>query len=308
MSKAKLQYLASKASDAYLDDGESLNDAVTKIAKENKLNPDELSRVCELANLKTFDSAVKKAASNKVQFELADVKQIRKNLNMTDKPRTKTAASNALAMEYNLSPEFLSTFSKQASAIDITPLELREFEANLPFKKARKLNDGIKTKLAMKKLLRKQEAGKIGLKIKIASEHAEAVKMIKTAALRKVANPFTQWPLINKAHPELKEVTDSVFTKAANELVSTWQVNIKDLLSGAKKEAAEALDKDWDSLGKDGTSIVKKLDTISAYHDLYKKVQESHLKTNSSLELTQSPLDTPKTKETINNTNKIKLK
>lgn len=50
MSKAKLQYLASKASDAYLDDGESLNDAVTKIAKENKLNPDELSRVCELAN------------------------------------------------------------------------------------------------------------------------------------------------------------------------------------------------------------------------------------------------------------------
>lgn len=308
MSKAKLQYLASKASDAYLDDGESLNDAVTKIAKENKLNPDELSRVCELANLKTFDSAVKKAASNKVQFELADVKQIRKNLNMTDKPRTKTAASNALAMEYNLSPEFLSTFSKQASAIDITPLELREFEANLPFKKARKLNDAIKTKLAMKKLLRKQEAGKIGLKIKIASEHAEAVKMIKTAALRKVANPFTQWPLINKAHPELKEVTDSVFTKAANELVSTWQVNIKDLLSGAKKEAAEALDKDWDSLGKDGTSIVKKLDTISAYHDLYKKVQESHLKTNSSLELTQSPLDTPKTKETINNTNKIKLK
>lgn len=308
MSKAKLQYLASKASDAYLDDGESLNNAVTKIATENKLNPDELSRVCELANLKTFDSAVKKAASNKVQFELADVKQIRKNLNMTDKPRTKTAASNALAMEYNLSPEFLSTFSKKASAIDITPLQLKEFEANLPFKKARKLNDAINAKLAMKKLLKKQEAGKIGLKIKIASEHAEAVKMIKTAALRKSANPFTQWPLINKAHPELKDVTDSVFTKAANELVSTWQVNIKDLLAGAKKEAAETLDKAWDSLGKDGTSIVKKLDTISAYHDLYKKVQESHLKTNSSLELTQSPLDVPKTKETINNTDKIKLK
>lgn len=306
MSKARLQYLAAKASDAYLDDGEALNTSIAKLAQEHKLNADQLSRVCELANLKTFDSAVKKASSNKVQFDLADITKIRKSINMSDSPKTKIAAENVMTMEYNVAPDFLASFSKEASEIDISALQLREFEANSPFKQARSLNDAIKTKLATKKLLKKQEAGKIGLKIKIASEHAEAVSMIKIAALRKLANPFTQWPLINKTHPELKEVTDSVFTKAANELVSTWQVRIEDLLKGAKKEAMTSLDKDWDSLGEDGDSIVKKLDTISSYQKLYEKVQDSHLKTKGSLELNPSALDTYKVKEVVDNTSKIK--
>ncbi|RLB77762.1 MAG: hypothetical protein DRH24_15665 [Deltaproteobacteria bacterium] len=312
MSKAKLQYLASKASDSHIDENIPLNTSIAKLAKEEKLNPDELARVCELANLKTFDSAVKKAASNSAQFDLADTTQIRKQLGMKDDAKTKTAAKAISTMEYSISPDFLSVFTKeslekQASVIDTSAIEARLAASDEPFLKAKQANALIKTRLAAKAMLKSQAAEKIALQLKIADCHNEAVKQIKIAALRKQSNPFTQWPLINKAHPELKEATDSVFTKAAKALTEQWAINIEDVLATAKKEAAEHFTKEYDTVGQDGTSIVKKLDTISSYQKLYDEVQKSHLKLKGSLELHPSIMDEHKVKEVVNNTSKIDI-
>ena len=307
MSKAKLQYLASKASDSHIDENIPLNNSIAKLAQENKLNPDELSRVCELANLKTFDSAVKKAASNSAQFDLADINQIRKQLGMKDEAKTKTAAKIVSTMEYTIAPDFLGAFEKKAAVIDTSALEAKLAAANKPAQDALLLNESIRVKLATKAMLKKQLAEKIALQLKIADTHNEAVKQIKTAALSKRTNPFTQWPLINKTHPALKEATDSVFTKAAKDLTNSWSINIEDVLASAKKEASETFDRDWDSLGQDGTSIVKKLDTISAFQKLYDNVQKSHLKLKGSLELHPSALSVPKVKKVINNTSKIDI-
>ena len=308
MSKAKLQYLASKASDSHIDDNIPLNSSIAKLAKEQKLNPDELSRVCELANLKTFDSAVKKAASNSAQFDLADIKKIREELGMHDEAKTKTAARIVSTMEYNVSPEFLHVFSKEASAIDTSAIEAKLAAADKPFADAKLTNDIIKTKLAAKAMLKSQAAEKVAIQLKLADTHNEAVKQIKVAALGKQTNPFIQWPLINKAYPNLKEATDSVFTKAAKDLTASWRIDIEDILTTAKKEAAEKFDTDYDSVGQDGTSIVKKLDTISSYQKLYDEVQKSHLKLNGSLELHPSIMDTHEVKSVVDNTSKIKVK
>jgi len=302
MSKAKLHYLASTASDNFLDDGIPLDESITKIAKEHALNSDQLARVCELANLKTFDAKVKQASSNTVSFELADATKVAKKLNLTEAPKAKTAA----AFEYKISPSFLGNLVKEASDVATNKLTKKLAEQDMPYKEAKQLKTAIEEKLAARKKLQQLNGSKIGLQLKLASEHAEAVTMVKHAALDKTVNPFSAWPKINQQRPDLKEVTDSVFTKAAKDLTSTWRVKVEDLLEKAKKEAAKTLPKEHDAIGKDGTSIVHKLDTISAYQELYDKVQDSVLKTKGSTEINPAELDEVNVKKVINNTSKLK--
>lgn len=304
MSKAKLQYLAAKASDAFIDNGVDLTESVTKIAREHNLNPDELARVCELANLKSFDMAVKKAAKNTVKFDLADIHKVRKALNMTEAAKTKTAAAT---LEYSISPEFLKAFEKEAYDINTKEVEERIANAGLKHKLAKQHNEDVMRKLQIKKLTRELEAEKIALEFKLFTEVADAVNMVKTAALRKLSNPFTMLPVIISKHPNLKEAANNVFKRAAEELTTTWSVNIEDMLQKATKEAAQVIKNETDILGKDGTSIVKKLDTISGYMDLYKKIQNGPFKTNDSTELTQAPWNKIIVKETVDNTPKIDI-
>ena len=303
MSKAKLHYLAAKASDAFMDNGTDLTKAVTKIAREHKLNPDEIARVCELANLKAFDMSVKKAAKNTVKFNLANASKVKQALNIVEEAKTKTAST----LEYTVPPDFLKAFDKQACEISTAAIEQRLFDATIKHRLTQKFNEDIQHKLAEKKFARAKEAEKIGLQFKIATAVHAAVDEVKTAALRKLSNPFTLLPLIISAKPHLKEAANTVFKKAAEDLTTTWSINIEDMLHRATKEAAVVIKNDYDTLGKDGTSIVKKLDTISAYMDLYDKVQHSHLKTNDSTELTQAPWNKIIVKETVDNSNKIDI-
>src|SRR5690606_18387695 len=73
----RLEMLAKTAAKRYLEEGANLNDTITKIAKENDLNANQIERVCEMANIETHKGLwAKTAQKEKISFPLADSKVV----------------------------------------------------------------------------------------------------------------------------------------------------------------------------------------------------------------------------------------
>lgn len=73
----RLDLLAKTAARRYLQEGIPLNDSIKKIASENDLNPNQIERVCEIANIATHQGLWSKTAQKEsVAFDLADAKTI----------------------------------------------------------------------------------------------------------------------------------------------------------------------------------------------------------------------------------------
>lgn len=66
-----------EAAKRYFEDKTPMTDTIQKIASANGLNPDEVSRVAEFANLEAYGHLLKNASDNKAfEFPLADVTKI----------------------------------------------------------------------------------------------------------------------------------------------------------------------------------------------------------------------------------------
>lgn len=73
----RLDLLAKTAARRYLHEGEPLNSSIKKLATENDLNPNQIERVCEIANIATHQGLwAKTAQKESVAFDLADAKTI----------------------------------------------------------------------------------------------------------------------------------------------------------------------------------------------------------------------------------------
>lgn len=68
----RLRMLGDKAADKYLLDGVPLNEAVTAIAKEASLNYEQIKRVCEFANNRTFAEKFKQPYDKNISYPLAE--------------------------------------------------------------------------------------------------------------------------------------------------------------------------------------------------------------------------------------------
>ena len=73
----RLDLIAKTAARRYLHEGEPLNGSIKKLAIENDLNPNQIERVCEMANIATHQGLwAKTAQKESVAFDLADAKTI----------------------------------------------------------------------------------------------------------------------------------------------------------------------------------------------------------------------------------------
>ena len=73
----RLELFAKVAAKRYLEEGAGLTDTITKQAKQNDLNPEQVRRVCEMANIETHKGLwAKTAQKNEVSFPLADSKVV----------------------------------------------------------------------------------------------------------------------------------------------------------------------------------------------------------------------------------------
>ena len=75
-SKYELEDFSKMAAKAYLSDGQDLNETITKLSRENDLNPNHIDRVVQNANILVNGSLVKQALDSggdpRIKFDRAD--------------------------------------------------------------------------------------------------------------------------------------------------------------------------------------------------------------------------------------------
>lgn len=86
ISELEMKMIAKEASSNYLNDGASLNDQIVKLAKERDLNPHQVARICEQANLNTYHTLWDKTGSGDFVFDLADQEKIADALSASVSP------------------------------------------------------------------------------------------------------------------------------------------------------------------------------------------------------------------------------
>tara|TARA_Y100000310_G_C20642202_1_gene794615 strand:- start:128 stop:919 length:792 start_codon:yes stop_codon:yes gene_type:complete len=75
MDRADYENIAKEATEQFLSSGESLEDSIVKIAQRDRLNPEQIKRVVELANTGAFLELFKKTSGyddRMVEFAVAD--------------------------------------------------------------------------------------------------------------------------------------------------------------------------------------------------------------------------------------------
>lgn len=80
-SELELTTMGKEASAEYVYNNVPLNDTILKMTKEAKLNPHQVARVCEAANIDTYNTLWDRTKSAEFVFELADQEKIAEAMN-----------------------------------------------------------------------------------------------------------------------------------------------------------------------------------------------------------------------------------
>ena len=118
--------LAEEASNELFSNGVALNDSVVKIAQRERLNPEEVKRLVEKANLCATLTMLKAASDKKAEIFLADPTEVLSATHFskdTDKKIEKTAStfsipnlrSQRMLKDINLMPQYTKTASSLES-------------------------------------------------------------------------------------------------------------------------------------------------------------------------------------------------
>lgn len=82
-SELELTTMGKEASAEYVYNNVPLNDTILRMTKEAKLNPHQVARVCEAANIDTYNTLWDRTKSAEFVFDLADQEKIAEALNDT---------------------------------------------------------------------------------------------------------------------------------------------------------------------------------------------------------------------------------
>jgi len=126
MNENFFKELGKTAAQKLISDNVSLNESITKQAQQHKLNPNQIARVCEAANLHTYTNKMASSATRLNEFPLADKADILSKLAMTEDPKpVKHAADKAI-----------SYFVKSASVNDTSSVFAPEYDVDGSFLKS----------------------------------------------------------------------------------------------------------------------------------------------------------------------------
>ena len=113
IDKNKLLSISMEASSAYLGKKASLNDTIIKAAMDNKLTSEEVQRVVEFANTKTYLDLVKTSENRYVNFDVADTQEILKkaHIEIKEEPKVIPIGNHS---DYNKPPVKTASIEKVA--------------------------------------------------------------------------------------------------------------------------------------------------------------------------------------------------
>lgn len=79
LTPINISTVAIRVADEFVDNKTPLNDSITKAASAYDLNEEQIKRICEIANISTFNKLFDKTAEKTFEFPLADAEIVIKN-------------------------------------------------------------------------------------------------------------------------------------------------------------------------------------------------------------------------------------
>jgi len=284
MNEQFFKKLGKTAADAFAK-GESLNNAITKIAQEHALNANQIARVCEAANLNVYTTKMASASTRRDEFDLADHSEILNSLKIEPEAKPvksaaakdidyfiKTASINqgsVFAPEYDIDGKFLNNIKPEPDIIKVAHAP-NMFDAHKNTINNRK---AVQSNLKLKQAMEDLNADLIMAKLSLAGSVKQAMQLIKQSAMS--SNPFTLWRSFDSDAVKA-EIADAVFTKAAEAVTKYNPKLAAELLLEAKsiipEHDASINERNIKIVNKD--PIIKIIDDITNYTRIVEKIEK----------------------------------
>jgi len=288
MSDKLFKELGKTAAAAFVEKGTPLNESISKLAKQHSLNANQVSRVCEAANLDTYLNKMAAASDRRFEFELADSGKVLADLNLKSEPKpvkeasekdinyfVKSASlkdSSVFAPEYETAPTFLADLDSPDTndfKIKVAKTQENIFDAH---KRVLSTREKIANKMRLQERIDDLKAEYVITTIKMANDLKAAVGLIKKAAMTE--NPFTLWQRFDGT--DKSDIANAVFSKAAEDLMRRDSKHAAELLLEAKKPAIPEHDASIAARGVKVVTnepIVKLIDNISNYRKMIDEIE-----------------------------------
>lgn len=284
-TEIELKMMGKSASAKYLKDNVDMNSTIVTMAKEASLNPHQVARVCEAANVTTYDELWAKHGSGEFTFNLADQEKIAEELNSSPSlvlqeldspissikellppiPEVETITGEATKEAFNkLAGEFVSLTKVTATELRKTINKLSHYKNMLD------------------------------------TAHQEAIATARGAEMELVSSMKTAHLLGDNiagvyvaarvAFPDKADAVQTIFTKVATEL-SAKGISIKE---AGKKYTEDALGNSSEAVVNKKHPILKHLDTVIRHEDDASKIEKARDYVVSKIEFLTDALLTRK--------------
>jgi len=257
ISELELKMMAKEASKKYLEDKVPLNDTIAKIASERDMNGHQVARICEQANLDTYNAMWDRSKNGDFTFDVADQDKIASTINQPE---------SMLLDEYSTPVESIKDLLPEGAAVESkTKKEARLL--NVAFEKfaAAHNEEAPVSKLAILKLANRldyyaREIDSAIFESKVSAKEAELKlkDMLKVAALNG-ENIATAYAAAIATYPKKTAEVREIFTRIMSDLEHNGIIFAKH--AKTYTEDAEGGKLETSTINKNH-AVLKHLDTV----------------------------------------------
>lgn len=253
-SELELKMMGKVASAKYLSDEIPMDKTISEMVKDANLNPHQVARICETANISTYDELFKKHANGKFTFDLANQDKIAEEVN---KPMSMPFNEQDATVESieDLLPPIEEVESEESLEKDAQYQKI----ASIIEKDANKVSPTKIRKLISKLGMYKTELENTLFEADIKVKEAEEVltQSMKTAALRG-ENIAQVYIAARSLYPEKEAQVKELFSRISDRL-NKHNISIKE---AARVYNEDAQGQATTTLINKNHPIIKHIDTI----------------------------------------------
>lgn len=253
-SKIELEEMGKEAAFKYLNEGTPMNETISETTKTAGLNPHQMARVCESANITAYNSLWEKTGSGDFVFDLADQEKIAERVNTTPSLILEEVDSSIEGIKDLLSPlEEIDTVKKAEKTAHFNLLEkyMNEDRSIISKNTIRKAVH----KLAMYRDI--LEGAIKEAEMNAYNSQKKISEMVKHAALNG-ENIFPFYIVARSEYPEHEKEVKELFTKVAEDL-KPYNISFKEAGQKYTEDAMGNLSK---AVINKKHPILKHLDTV----------------------------------------------
>ena len=293
LSEIELKLMAKDASKRYVEKSQSLNDTISKLASERQMNPHQIARVCEAANLDTYNAMWDRTGSGDFTFDVADQDKVVEKLSGADSGSSLLDEYSQLGSIKDLLPpdtevqriekslDSSNTQKKAALEKTAAALDAQDFPTGKVMKLANKIKAYIReldSAVAEADLNRKEAECKLTDMLKVAALRGENIASVYAAALGVFA--------------EKKAEVAELFARVCGSL-TTKGIDFRKHAKSFSEDAQGSRAEDLSAINKNHP-VLKTISTVLDHNDMIPQLDSAKSYLVKKVEVLTSKLKTKK--------------